>query len=162
MVLRNVIALRIELDTSGRKKCPRASDIALFFRSSRAVSACHGLTKVAGTKQDQASAVDAGGLCRARASRGICHDHVAAQPSSRPRASPVTLIFAPLVSILGEVSSTCSDLLYLRPEPQSSGAGGGNQTRPSRPPGVPVLPHACSETVNHPELLSGFVILNRA
>lgn len=90
--------------------------------------ACHGLTKVAGTKQDQASAVDAGGLCRARASCGTCHDHVAAQPSSRPTASPVTLIFAPLVSILGEVSSTYSDLLYLRLEPQSSGAGGGNQT----------------------------------
>lgn len=162
MVLRNVIALRIELNTSGRKKCPRASEVAPFFRSSRAMPACHRLTEVARTKQDQASSAGTGGLCRACASCGTCHDHVAAQPSSRPTASPVMLVFASLVSTPGEVSFVCSALLCLRLGAQSSGAGGGNQTRPSQPRGVPVLPHACSETVNHPELLTGFVILNRA
>lgn len=90
--------------------------------------ACHRLTEVARTKEDQASVVGAGGLCRACASCGTCHDHVAAQPSSRPTASPVTLSFDPLVSTPGEVSVTCSALLCLRPGPQSSSAGGGNQT----------------------------------
>lgn len=53
-------------------------------------------------------------------------------------------------------------LLCLELEPQRGSAGGGNQTRPSQPLCAPVLPHAHSETVNHPELLTGFVILKRA
>lgn len=69
-------------------------------------------------------------------------------------------IFAPLVSTPGEISFPCTALLCLQLGPQSAGAG--NQTRPSWPLCVPVLPHAPSETVNHPELLTGFVILNRA
>lgn len=120
------------------------------------------LTEVARTEQGEASTVGAGGLCRACASCGTCRDHVAPQPSSRPTASPVPLMFAPLVSTPGQVSFASSAPLCLRPGPQSSDTGGGNQTRPSRPPAVPVLPHARSETVNHPELLTGFVILNRA
>lgn len=81
-------------------------------------------------------------------------------PHPRPTVSPVMWIFAPLVSTPGEIFP-CSALLCLQLEPQRGGVGGGNQTRPSRTLCVPVLPHAPSETVNHSELLTGFVILNR-
>lgn len=99
-----------------------------------------------------------GGLCGAC---GTCHDHVAAQPSPRPTVSPVMWIFAPLVSTPGEISFPCSALLCLQLGPQRGDVGGGNQTRSSRTLCVPVLLHAPSETVNHSELLTGFVILNR-
>lgn len=66
------------------------------------------------------------------------------------------------VSTPGEISFPWSALLCLQLGPQRGGAGGGNQTRPSWPLCVSVLPHAPSKTVNHPELLTGFVILNRA
>lgn len=77
-------------------------------------------------------------------------------------ASPVVWIFAPLVSTPGEISLPCSALLCLQLGPQRGSAGGGNQTRPSWPLCFADLPRVHSETVNHPELLTGFVILNRA
>lgn len=129
--------------------------------------ACRRLTKVAGTKQDQVPAAGAGGLCSACASCGSCHNYrtaqlasSATQPASSATASPVTLIFAALASTPGEVSFGGSALLCLRPGPQSGSAGGGNQSHLPGPWGVPVLLLACSEMVNHPELLTGFVILN--
>lgn len=75
--------------------------------------ACHRWAKAARTKQDQASTVGAGGLCRACASCGTRRGHVAAQPSSGPAASPLTVIFAPLASPLGEVSGAFSALRLL-------------------------------------------------
>lgn len=98
-------------------------------------------------------------LHRACASFGICHNQVTAQPSSRPTASPIAPDLCP------PCLHTRRGLLCLQ-YPVVLEAGATEQWygwwEPSWPQGVPVLPQAHSETVNHPEQLTGFVILNRA
>lgn len=151
-VLRSIIVLRIKLDTSNRKKCTVACIVAPFYRSSMAHACCHRLIEVVGQNRTEPLPL----ACRACASCGAHRDHMATQPSSGPSASPVAVIFAPpcLHASRGLPSPAVPSCAW------GQGLHGGNPTWPSQPLGVPVL--SCSETVNHPELLTGFMILNRA
>lgn len=85
-----------------------------------------------------------------------------AEPSPKPTVSPGVWILVPLVSIPAEISLPCCVLFSAcswNPKEAVLVVG----IKPDLPsPCAPVLPHAHSETVNHPELLTSFVILNRA
>lgn len=97
--LRSIIVLRINLVTSRRKKCTAVCIVALFYRSSMAHACCQRLTEVVGQNRIEPLPL----VCRACASCGAHRNHMATQPSSGPSASPVAVIFAPLVSVPAEV-----------------------------------------------------------